>query len=78
MKLEGRVALVTGGRGAIGAAIARRLDAEGATVVVADVRSDAAEATAASLARGVPLELDVTEPAAGTPRSRTSTRSTCS
>jgi len=64
VKLDGRVAIVTGGGGAIGGAIARRLDAEGATVVVADIRADAAEATAAGLARGVPLELDVTDGAA--------------
>ena len=61
MKLDGRVALVTGGGGSIGGAIARRLDAEGATVVVADVRADAAEATAAGLTRGVSLALDVTD-----------------
>jgi NAD(P)-dependent dehydrogenase (short-subunit alcohol dehydrogenase family) len=64
MKLDGRVALVTGGGGAIGGAIARRLDAEGATVVVADVRVDTAEATAAGLVRGVSLQLDVTDSAA--------------
>jgi NAD(P)-dependent dehydrogenase (short-subunit alcohol dehydrogenase family) len=59
MKLEGRVAIVTGGGGAIGRAIARRFDAEGATVVVADIRADAAEAVAAELRNGVPLALDV-------------------
>ena len=64
MKLDGRVALVTGGGGTIGGAIARRLDGEGATVFVADVRADAAEATAAGLEHGVPLELDVTDSAA--------------
>ena len=64
MRLDGRVALVTGGGGTIGGAIALRLDAEGATVVVSDVRADAAEATAATLARGVPLVLDVTDSAA--------------
>ena len=61
LKLEGRVAIVTGGGGSIGGAIARRLDGEGATVVVADVRRAAAEETAAHLHRGVPLELDVTD-----------------
>jgi NAD(P)-dependent dehydrogenase (short-subunit alcohol dehydrogenase family) len=63
MKLENRVALVTGGGGAIGAAIARRLDAEGATVAVADIRADAAEGVAAELRRGTSLALDVSSSA---------------
>ena len=42
-RLEGRVALVTGGGGEIGGAIARRVAAEGASVLVADIREDAAE-----------------------------------
>jgi NAD(P)-dependent dehydrogenase (short-subunit alcohol dehydrogenase family) len=63
MKLENRVALVTGGGGAIGAAIARRLDSEGATVLVADIRTDAAEAVAAELRQGTPLALDVSSSA---------------
>jgi NAD(P)-dependent dehydrogenase (short-subunit alcohol dehydrogenase family) len=64
MKLAGRVAMVTGAGGSIGGAIARRLDAEGATVVVCDVRRDAAEEVAAPLGRGVALPLDVTSSAA--------------
>src|SRR5262245_62917259 len=63
MKLENRVALVTGGGGAIGAAIARRLDDEGANVVVADIRAGAAEAVAAGLSRGTALTLDVSSSA---------------
>ena len=59
MKLGGQVAIVTGGGGSIGRAIARRFDEEGATVVVADVRAEAAEEAAAALGRGVPLVLDV-------------------
>jgi meso-butanediol dehydrogenase/(S,S)-butanediol dehydrogenase/diacetyl reductase len=58
-KLAGRVAVVTGGGGAIGRAIARALDGEGATVVVADLRRDAAAAVADELAHGDPIELDV-------------------
>ena len=38
-RLAGRVALITGGGGAIGAAVARAFDADGAVVIVADVRS---------------------------------------
>ena len=37
MELEGRVAIVTGGAAGIGGAIAERLEAVGATVVVADI-----------------------------------------
>jgi NAD(P)-dependent dehydrogenase (short-subunit alcohol dehydrogenase family) len=35
--LDGKIAIVTGGAQGIGAAIARGLEAEGATVVVADL-----------------------------------------
>lgn len=49
-RFDGKVAIVTGAAGGIGAAIAGRLAQEGARVVIADLRLDAAEATAASLA----------------------------
>jgi len=39
-RLDGRVALVTGGANGIGAAITRRLVAEGAAVLVTDVEDD--------------------------------------
>jgi NAD(P)-dependent dehydrogenase (short-subunit alcohol dehydrogenase family) len=52
-------AIVTGGGGSRGGAIARRLDREGATVVVADVAAGPAETVAAGLERGVALDLDV-------------------
>jgi NAD(P)-dependent dehydrogenase (short-subunit alcohol dehydrogenase family) len=64
MKLGGKVCLVTGGGGAIGSAIARRLDEEGGLVFVADIRADAAGEVAEALARGIPLHLDVTSSAA--------------
>jgi 2-hydroxycyclohexanecarboxyl-CoA dehydrogenase len=46
---NGRVALVTGGARGIGEAIARALAQDGLTVVVADLREDEAEATAAAI-----------------------------
>ncbi|WP_435592595.1 SDR family oxidoreductase [Nocardia sp. bgisy118] len=50
MKVAGRTAIVTGGGGGIGGAIARLLVHEGARVVVADLDADAAE----SLVRSIP------------------------
>jgi 3-oxoacyl-[acyl-carrier protein] reductase len=47
--LAGRAALVTGGGGGIGAAIAERLAAEGVAVAVTDVAEAAAEGVAAGL-----------------------------
>jgi NAD(P)-dependent dehydrogenase (short-subunit alcohol dehydrogenase family) len=45
-RFQGKVAIVTGAAGGIGAAIAARLHAEGASVVIADLKADAAQATA--------------------------------
>ena len=64
MRLEGRVAIVTGGAGTIGSAIVRRLAREGAIAVVADLRADAAEAVAAEVEGARAAELDVTDPQA--------------
>ena len=48
-RLEGKVAIVTGGGGGIGAAAARRFVGEGASVLVTDARPDAVEALRAEL-----------------------------
>lgn len=61
--LEGKVAVVTGGGGGIGRAIAVRLAADGADVVVADRRGDAAAAIAEEVSRlgrrATGVELDI-------------------
>ncbi|HUK40830.1 MAG TPA: 3-oxoacyl-ACP reductase family protein [Candidatus Acidoferrales bacterium] len=49
MKLQGKVAIVTGGAQGIGRAIALGLGREGAKVVIADVQSDKAKSVAAEV-----------------------------
>ncbi len=48
-RMEGKVAIVTGGASGIGAATVRRLAEEGAAVVIADLQDDKGEALAAEL-----------------------------
>ncbi len=62
--LATRIALVTGGGSGIGRAIAHRLVAEGACVVVADQNADSAATVAAELGStdvAVPVTVDVTD-----------------
>jgi NAD(P)-dependent dehydrogenase (short-subunit alcohol dehydrogenase family) len=59
-RFTGRRALVTGAGSGIGAAVARRLHAEGADVVLADVRAEPVEAIAGELDdRAHAVQLDV-------------------
>jgi NAD(P)-dependent dehydrogenase (short-subunit alcohol dehydrogenase family) len=65
-KLAGRVALVTGGGGAIGGAICRLYASEGAKVLVADLRADEAQAVAGDIGDAAQsFQLDVSDPAQG-------------
>lgn len=57
-RLKGRVAVVTGGGSGIGLAAARRMRAEGATIVVADIDGDAGGAAAEELS-GLYVPADV-------------------
>jgi NAD(P)-dependent dehydrogenase (short-subunit alcohol dehydrogenase family) len=51
-RLEGKVAIITGGAGGIGSATARRLTDEGAIIVLADLDLARAEAVAAEIGGG--------------------------
>ncbi len=64
-RLDGRMALVTGASGGIGAAIARTLHAQGATAVLSGTRREALEALAAELGpRAHVCPADLADPAA--------------
>jgi 2-hydroxycyclohexanecarboxyl-CoA dehydrogenase len=62
-RLEGKVAIVTGAAQGIGRAIALRLASEGASVAVADIQANKADATAAEIHAGggkaIAVKLDV-------------------
>ena len=64
-RLDGKVALITGASGGIGAAIARSLHGQGARIVVSGTRTDALAALAAELREGVHVcAADLRDPAA--------------
>ncbi len=58
MRLNGKTAIVTGGASGFGAGIARKFAAEGATVMVVDLNTDAAKTIAAEIS-GVAHTADV-------------------
>jgi NAD(P)-dependent dehydrogenase (short-subunit alcohol dehydrogenase family) len=63
-RLDGKVAIVTGGASGIGRATCAKLTAEGATAVVADLDGDAAAAFAAELGAGSSaVRFDAEDPA---------------
>jgi 3-hydroxyacyl-CoA dehydrogenase / 3-hydroxy-2-methylbutyryl-CoA dehydrogenase len=62
MKIEGASALVAGGASGLGAATARALHEQGASVVIADLNAEKGEALAAELGEGVGfVEVNVME-----------------
>jgi 3-oxoacyl-[acyl-carrier protein] reductase len=60
-RLDGKIAAVTGGGAGIGAAICRRLAAEGATVAALDIAHGAAQRTIDELGGGLALAADVSD-----------------
>lgn len=80
MRLQGQVALISGGSRGLGAAIAERFGEEGARVVIGDIRDEEARETAQRLgAQGIEIwstHLDVTDPASWD-EAIAFTRSTC-
>jgi NAD(P)-dependent dehydrogenase (short-subunit alcohol dehydrogenase family) len=63
MRLDGKVALITGAASGIGRETARRFAAEGAAVVCADLDGEGAERTAAELPTAVGMAADVSKDA---------------
>lgn len=65
-QLEGKTAIVTGGAGGLGKAMAARFLAEGMSVVIADIEKSALDAAAEELSAGaaevLPVVTDVTDP----------------
>jgi len=60
-RLKDQVVVITGAAQGLGEALARRLDGEGAKVVVADMNGDAAKGVAASLRDAIAVKVDVTD-----------------
>jgi sorbitol-6-phosphate 2-dehydrogenase len=58
-RLEGQVAIVTGGAQGLGEALVQRLDREGCKVVVADINLESAQKVAERLNDGIAVKVDV-------------------
>lgn len=58
-RLEGQVAIVTGGAQGLGEALAQKLDREGCKVVVADMNYEGAQAVASTLKDAIAVKVDV-------------------
>ena len=63
IRMDGKVAIVTGGAGGIGAATARLIAARGGQVVIADIAADRAAALAAELPGALAIALDLEQEA---------------
>lgn len=59
IRLDGKIAVISGGAGGIGFATARLMTARGAKVVLADLAHDRASALAAQLPGAIALDLDL-------------------
>ena len=59
IRLDGKVAIITGGAGGIGAATARLMTARGAKVAIADIAFERAETLANELPGALAIELDL-------------------
>lgn len=59
IRMDGKVAVITGGAGGIGGATARLLTARGARVAIADIAMDAAERLADELEGAIAIALDL-------------------
>jgi NAD(P)-dependent dehydrogenase (short-subunit alcohol dehydrogenase family) len=63
IRLDGRVALVTGGAGGIGSATARLMATRGARLVIADIAAEAAATLAQALPDAIALSVDLADEA---------------